>query len=1264
MRYGKLLFWIAMVCFVGSGFPLWGQATTSLHGVVTDPSGAAIAGATVTLIQPDTGRRQSTVANARGAYSFPAVLPGLYRLKITAHGFKTYVATGLSLMVSLPATDNIRLSLGSVSQTVEVGGHAPLLNSTDASIGQTMGTRPIENLPMQAENMPLLLSFQPGVVYTGQNNLESSTDTRAGSVNGERSDQNNITLDGVSNNFTFAGYAFNGVLPTTPFSTQEFRVTTSNYGATQGFSAGAQITMVTKSGTNSFHGNLYEFNRNTLGEANDWFLKQSQIEAGHPNRPTRLVRNVYGVAVGGPIVRNRAFFFFNYEGQRISQAASVLRNIPSSTLRDGIIEYTCKSTSSCPGGSVAGLSGRDYSVPAGSYALSPQQLTAMDPLNLGPSAVALRYFNAYPTPNAPAVLDAPNYAGYRFASPNTSDDNWYIGRIDYVINNQNSLFIRGTAVDDNAVDAGPFLPGDRAELAGIDLSKGVAAGLTTVLNPNLVNELRYGLTRESIGSDGNSNEPWVVMRDLDQGITRTSSSTTPVNNIVDTFNWQRGSHRFQFGVNALLIRRNDASNGNSFSSAETNADWVDGGGFAGTGNALDPAAYGYPAVASANAYDFPLAAMMGMATEVLSQYNYKVTGLNTSEALAQGAKVVRHWATDTYNFYFADTWQALPSLSISYGVNYQLMTPITEVDGQQVEPNINMGQWFFEREANMLKGIGSNHDALISFAPAGSHWGRSGMYSMQDKNIAPRFGLAWTPRPSQGWAKALLGDGLTSVRTGFGMYYDNFGPALATNYDASGSFGLTTQLESPFGISIADVPRITGMNSIPTTDNSGGAMLRPAPPSTFPTTYPVGSEAIGTGIDQSLKTPYSYAVDLSIERQLPGRMVLSLGYVGHFGHRGLALEDIAAPMDLVDPNTGIDYFAAATALAKLYRQGIPMSQITADRVGPTASYWMDMFKASASGYSGPATGAANQLQAAYAWFAHHRNNETSALYDLDVLNHAPTPVGGANSYYNSQFSSLWAWRSISNSNYNSLQVSLHKQFSQGVLFSLNYTYSHSLDVASFAERAAQFLTSSIINAWKPNQMYASSNFDVRHQINAYWVAQLPFGRGRLIGGNADRVLDAAIGGWQLAGTTRWTSGFPFSVYMGYVWPTNWDEMGWANLIHPVATGNAIRNGSPNVFKNAVAASGSFDYAYPGQSGQRDNLRGDGYYDTDMNLSKSFATFHGQTLQIRWQVFNVWNTHRFDVAGISDDVDAGPTFGNYTSLLTDPRTMEFGGVYHF
>lgn len=1267
MKLGRLSIFSLILALLTLCGPAWGQATTSLHGTVTDPSGAAIPNAKVTITNAATGVNHSTVTNATGAYSFPSVNPGTYDLVVTAEGFQTAKQSGLGLRVSLPATSDIKLKVGSVSTTVQVSGHAPLLNTTDATVGNTMGTTSIENLPMRAESMPLLLSFQPGVVFNGQRTLEGNYDTRAGSVNGERSDQNNITLDGVSNNYTFAGYAFHGVLPTTPFSTQEFRVTTSNYGATQGRSAGAQITMVTKSGTNQFHGNLYEFNRNTLGEANDWFNKGSQISSGLPNRPSRLVRNVFGGDVGGPFIHNKAFFFFNYEGHRIASAQSVLRIIPSMTLRNGIIEYTCTDASSCPGGSVTGLGGNSYSVPAGSYALNAQQLKNMDPLGIGPSQVALTYFDTYPTPNTTNVLDAPNYAGYRFSAPIQEKDNWYIARIDYVINNSNSFFVRGTAVHDRSQGA-PFLPGQLPETQSVDFSKGIAAGLTTTFNPSVVNDFRYGLTKESVGSDGNSNQPWVFMRDLNQGVTRTSASTTPVNNIVDTVSWQHGSHKFQFGGNLLLIRREDSTDANSFSSALTNADWTADSGFANQGDALDPAANGYPAVASAHAYDFPLAAMMGMASEVNTKYNYKVTSQTAATPLSQGATVVRHWATNTYDLYFNDTWQARPDLSITYGLNYQLMTPITEVNGQQVEPNMNMGNWFHQRAVDGANGVPSNQDALIKFAPAGSYWGKDGMYGMQTKNFAPRVGFAWTPRPSEGWLKNLTGDGMTSVRGGFGMYYDNFGPALAERFDASGSIGLSTTLESPFGIKLSDVPRITGMHDIPTKDNSGNSMIGQAPPSTFPVTYPVGAEAIGTGIDQSLKTPYSYAMDLSIQRQLPAGIVLDVAYVGHLGRHGLALDDLAMPANLVDPKTGISYFAAATAMAKLTRQGAQVSQVTPQMLGPTAAYWTDMFSEASAGLASPyckaTSSATNVLQAAYAWMSCKKYNETSALYSIDVHGRSLTPVGGLNSYYNSQFSSLWAWRSMSSSSYHSLQVSLHKRFSHGLLFGFNYTYSHSLDEASFAERAAHFLTSSVINAWNPSQMYASSAFDIRHQINGYWVEQLPIGKGKMLAGNAGRALDAVVGGWQLAGTTRWTSGFPFSVFMGYVWPTNWDEMGWANLTKPVATGTTIKGGAPYVFKDPSTAGSSFDYAYPGQSGQRNNIRGEGYFDTDANLSKSFHTFGKQTFQIRWQVFNVFNTHRFDVQSIQDEVDAGTAFGQYTGLLTDPREMEFGGVYTF
>jgi hypothetical protein len=377
----------------------------------------------------------------------------------------------------------------------------------------------------------------------------------------------------------------------------------------------------------------------------------------------------------------------------------------------------------------------------------------------------------------------------------------------------------------------------------------------------------------------------------------------------------------------------------------------------------------------------------------------------------------------------------------------------------------------------------------------------------------------------------------------------------------------------------------------------------------------------------------------------------------------------------VDTKSGIDWNAAAKRMSQLWRANTPQSNINASTLGPTAQYWQDMFVPQSSyalcapATNGPTT-TTSMLQAIYNVFGPGCGslyNETSASYLMDLYGLPVTPVTGSYSYYNPQYSSLWDWRSIGHSNYHALQVGLHRQMSHGVLFGFNYTYSRTMDIESFAERGAHYLTSSVINPFDINQMYAPADYDLRHQINGYWLAELPFGHGKAIGGNASNWLDAIIGGWQLGGTTRWTSGFPCSVFMGYYWPTNWDEMGWADLTGAtVGSGFSTSNGSPNIFKNPAQAVNAFTYAFPGESGQRNTVRGDGFFTTDMNLQKSWRIPHteGHTLQLRWGVYNVFNNVRFDAFSMQDEVAGGTTFGNYGSTLTNPRVMEFSLIYKF
>lgn len=1290
----------------------WGQATTSLRGTVTDPSGSAIHGARVTIVNSSTNFSRQTESTGDGSYVFVEVLPGTYNLTVEAPGFSRLEEKGVELRVELPATVNLQLKVGAAQETVSVTAEVPPLNTTDASVGNTMGTSEIEGLPLDHENTVLLLSLQPGVTLTSDNEsyLTSSYDTRAGMVNGERSDQNNISLDGVSNNAEFEGYAFDGILPTTPFSVEEFRVTTSNSDASQGRSSGAQIAMVTKGGTNQFHGSLYEFNRNGMGEANDWFIKESQVSTDLPNKPEQLVWNNYGGTIGGPILKNRLFFFFNYEGHRQNVGESAVQEIPGPLLQDGIIQYQCANASACTGMNVTGASGKIYPIQAGYYGLGPTELAAMDPLGIGPSQGALAYFNTYPTANDPSYGDYPNFEGYRFAAPTTRRENWMIGRLDYKItqNGNHSLFFRGTAVDSHFNNP-PFLPGRPPESTTLSLAKGFVAGYTSVWGPHLVNNFRYGLTRDSTGNGGDSNQPWVEMRDLSQDIAYSYGDTSPVHNIVDTVDFTKGSHTFQFGLNFLLSRLNTYNYGSVFSDTLTNADWISPGGFANLNSPLNPACIAqsgstctpadtFPAVSSSfnHTYDFPLAALMGLESEVDGVFNYDVAttvytgGVTSTQGTThpQNLPILRHWAVDDYNLFFQDSWKVRRDLTVTYGLNYQLMTPMTETDGQEVAPTVNMGAWFNQRQASMLAGIPDNQvngGALVGFGPAGSPYGKAGLYGAQTKNFAPRVGIAFTPQADSGFLNKLFGVGQTSIRAGAGMYYQNFGPELAQYYSSSGEYGLSSVVSNPAqSVTVSTSPRLGGtladMNSIPLATLGN---LIPAATISFPQAPPAGSLAITSGIDQSLKTPYSYALDLSVQRQLPGKMTLDVAYVGHLAHRLLVLDDVAAPLNLVDPKSGISYFQAARQLSSLGRQNTPDSAINASTIGPTAQYWQNMMQP-ASSYTLCSTGATttNILEAVYDVFGPNCTlyNETSAIYLIDVAGFPVTPNTGLFSYYNSQYSSLWDWRSIAWSNYNALQVTLSKQMSHGLMFRLNYTYAKSLDVESMAERGVHYLTDSVINPWSPRQMYGPSDSDLRHQVNGYWIYQLPFGKGRALAGNASKLADGIIGGWQIGGTTRWTSGFPDSVFQGYVWPTNWDEMGWSDLTgSPIGSGttrgngtNGIPAGSVSIFKNPNCVSGNsapcarnaFGYAYPGESGVRNPVRGDGFTSTDMNLSKRFKITERQSFELRWSVFNAFNNVKFDAYSMQDEWDVPTTFGNYSQTLTQPRRMEFAGIYRF
>src|SRR5580704_11484549 len=454
------------------------SSTTSLRGTISDPQSAILPDATVTLTNPATGFSESKKTDRDGVYQFLQLPPGTYTLTVTKAGFAALKEGNLQLLVNVPATSNISMHVKGETSVVEVTSTGVQVNSQDATIGNAFGTSQIEALPFEGRDPTQILSLQPGVTFVGaQTNAQQDNDSRGGSVSGARSDQTNITLDGIDDNDQVKGYAFKGALRSTLDSLQEFRVTTSSANADQGRSSGAQVSLVTKGGTNSFHGSVYEYNRNNVGYANDWFNKQAELESGLPNVPGQLIRNTFGATFGGPIRKDRMFFFLAYEGQRTRENVQLTQTVPSSNLRNGIMQYLYCPTpnaSQCP-------------VTDDVQTLTAAQLQGMDtqaagsgtcpwatPAGCGPDPNVEALFNQYPQPNSTAVGDGYNFVGYIFAAPTLGSLNTYIAKFDFNINQNQHVFVRGGMQGDNT-GSGPEFPNQPQSLVSTNTSKGVIA---------------------------------------------------------------------------------------------------------------------------------------------------------------------------------------------------------------------------------------------------------------------------------------------------------------------------------------------------------------------------------------------------------------------------------------------------------------------------------------------------------------------------------------------------------------------------------------------------------------------------------------------------------------------------------------------------------------------------------------------------------------------------------------------------------------------
>lgn len=1226
----KLLGVCSLSVFVAAG--LFAQQT-QLGGTVADPTGSVIPAASVTIVNVENGTQRTTVSDAQGRYALLQVTPGTYKLTAKAPGFTDVVVNELKLLVNQPASLDVTFErVGATKETVTVEAAAQLVNTTDASLGNAISNTAIMELPFFARNITNLLATQPGVTM-----MATGSDSRNGAVNGGKPDQANVTLDGIDVNNQNSRAAFTSVLRVTLDSVEEFRSTTTNANADMGRSSGAQIALVTRSGTNELHGALYEYHRNTVTAANSFFNNASGVK-----RPALLI-NVFGGRLGGPIAKNRTFFFMNYEGRRDASAANAVRTVPSDELRQGTFRYIAT-------GNVV-------------RTLSPADIRAqVDPLGIGPNQASLDLFNKYPRGNDLSIGDSLNFVGYRFSAPIRGDQNTYIVKFDHRLDSdgKHQVFLRGNLQNDSS-NALPQFPGLPANSVDLNNSKGMGTGLTSVLKNNLISTFRYGFTRAGTESSGVQSTPVTTFRGLSgaYGTTLGITRIIPVHHFTEDIAWTKGAHDIRFGGSIRYINNKSLNFANSFSSATTNSSWLQG-----VGSDITPAALGVTS-GFLTSYRDAMMALLGIVSQGNARYNYLTSG----DILKEGAPVTRNYANEEFEAYFQDTWKVTRGLTITAGVRFGFMPSVYEANGQQISPSIPFDTFINARGALAARGLSQAQAGIITFLANARP-----LYP-NHTNLAPRFALAYSPRGEGALSRFFFGSsGRSAIRLGAGMFHDLIGQPLAQTYDST-AFGLQTNIANASGaLSARTAPRFTSFFDVPRT------LLRPADPGGFPVTYP-DSFAITNSIDDNLKRPYTINLNLSVSREFGKGLFIQGSYVGRLSRHSLLQRDMAMPTNLRDPQSGQTYFEAATQLVRYLQAGGNVAGV------PRIPFFENMWNTAAgAGFTASQVIAMDAIQ-----YSNRGADMATTLSDMDVYcNDGPstflsngnldTPACGKlgrYSMFNPQFSALSAWSSIGKGSYHSMQWTLRKRLSSGLTFDLNYTLSKSIDLGSSQENVASF-TGFVQNTWNVSQMRAVSSYDALHQANAFVVWQLPFGRGKRFGTSMNRALDAVVGGWQISGNWVQTSGLPFSVTNGRQWATNWNitpnatPNGKPHV--PVTNGKNVKPatgtapGGPNLWDDPAAELAAWSTTLPGQSGSYRTLRGAGNFGLDTGVMKRWSMPWSERhfVQFRWESFNLFNTVRFDPTSTTNgnQITQSSTFGRLTGTLTSPRQMQFALRYDF
>ena len=1225
------------------------QDYASITGVVTDPTGAVVPGATVVLENPSTNTIFKAATNGVGSYTIPNVPPGPgYKITFSAAHFRTVVVTGIYLSETSTRTQNVMLTIGAESQTVEVSVAAEnvTLDTTDASVGNNFQVDELNDLPVANRANPTALFYdQPGV-------------TPDGAVTGARTDQSNVTLDGLEVNDNAAS-EFGEIVGNAPVdSVQEFRGVTAGELSSSGQGGGGQFELVTKSGTNSFHGNVNEYHRDTDLEANDWFSNNAGV-----GRPP-LVRNQFGGNIGGPIWKNKAFFFFDYDGRRDSQSLIEDRTVPIGTTANpgyaqGLISYINDE------GATVTIQNTGPGVTAAS----------LDPKGIGWDQTELSLFQKrYPQANdlTGDVGDLVNTAGFRFNAPRPLTLDNFVQRVDFNLNDKMKMFGRGTFTNLNEVYDGIEFPGDPETFPEIDKSYAWVVGHTWTISENMTNQAEIGETFENYAFNiiynpqGANQFSFAGLSDPYYPGNNSQARTFPIPVVRDDFSWEKGRHSFTFGGTFKW----ESPAGFAAENFNFPSVGVSGNTYLG---ALSPAQR--PSDISTdpgaiNIWDSAYSAALGVFNGISSHFDYNNKGVALSQGSGQTLKY-RFYETEVY---FGDAWKVTPNLTISYGVRYQDYTVPYEVNGNEATTNMTVNgattatpftfdTYWKDRLAQSAAGISTNTSVpFIQYIYGGKVNNAPGYFQPSNRLFAPRIGFSFSP-PA---------DKKSVIRGSVGVIFDHseintlqFLQLQSSQLFESSNGTLFGTEGDPTG-TLGVAPRFSGIDS-PPAPPAVPVVTSPLAPFVFDgvpeglAVYP--SSAFNDMMDPNLKTPYNIQFTAGFQHEFPQGYLLKIDYVGHLGRRLLAEADGTQLIDFPD-NTGGSTQLMSQAYAGMTTQLRQYSSF--GDYGAVASLspqaWFEDMVPGLAAFLNFIYGGdyfANNTQAA-AWVAEPYSPRGDFADTIAAL--AGSGFLGPNVGMASQFPYNIVWTNKGSSNYHGLLVTLHKNAGYGLRFDLNYTWSHSIDNVS---APANFVASSvgygfICDVARPRECRGNSDFQITSELNGNFIYELPFGRGRTIGATMPLWANELAGGWEISGLPEWHSGTVYNASSN-AYIAGFATLAPATLIGPSGALKAKVNGGNGNLLYAYANPTNALAAFTGPTGfaigSRNNLTGPGYFDVDLGLGKTFPIYGDRVkLKFRCDAFNALNHPSFNPpSGASDDITEaeGVPFGVITSTVASP-----------